>query len=453
MKPSENFNLQPPIAILGFGTEGQDALTFLRSQKITDITVCDQKSDLQLPKGIKSKLGKEAFFDLDRFRTIIRSPGVRTFEPGIQQAIATGSLVTSMTKLTLDAAGERVTAITGTNGKTTTTALAGQILSAHYGGKFIMGGNGKKPVLQEALDHPTWPILIEASSFQFHDAKKSPYIAVVTNITPDHLNWHKTMEEYIEAKTNILRHQQKSDWAILNTNNENSAKLSSFTPAQHFWVGQRRGESWVTWEKGHLMLGFDGKIQIVIHSDQLSYKTHPDNWLFSVAIAQLHFVPLTTMVEQMKLFRGVEQRLQFIRTFRDIHFYNDSSCTTPEAAMTAIGQFNPKKLILLMGGSSKNADFGEIADLIVQKGVRVYLYGQEGKRIQKAIQNAESAIPQSRLILAYDPSTDFKKIVESAFHLARPEDSISLSPACASFDMFKNSVERGKRFDEIVNDL
>jgi UDP-N-acetylmuramoylalanine--D-glutamate ligase len=444
-----NLNLESPIAILGFGTEGQDALRFLEGQGVTDITVCDQKADLKIPKGIESRLGKGALEGLSDFRTIIRSPGVRLGDPHLKEAVDAGCVITSMTKMTLDVAGERGTAVTGTNGKTTTVALAGQILAAHYGGKFIMGGNGKKPVLQEALDHPTWPILIEASSFQFHDAKKSPYIAAVTNITPDHQNWHDNMAEYIEAKSNILRHQTRSDWAILNANNENSAKLSSATPAQKFWVGERRGESWIAWEKDHLMLGFDGRVQIVIHADQLSYKTHPDNWLFAVAIAQLHFVPLSTMVEQMKLFKGVEQRLQFIRTLRDIHFYNDSSCTTPEAAMAAIGQFNPKKLILLMGGSSKNADFTEIADLIVQKGVRVTLYGQEGKRIQEAIQKAGG----KGLVLVYDQGHDFKKIVESAFKLAKPEDSISLSPACASFDMFKNSKERGGLFDQIVKGL
>lgn len=446
---SMNLNLQSPIAILGFGTEGQEALTFLRSQKIMDVTVCDHKTDLQIPLGVKSKLGPDAFSGLTKFKTIIRSPGIKYSEPGIQEAVAAGCHVTSMTKLTLDVAGERITAITGTNGKTTTTALAGQILSAHYGGKFIMGGNGKKPVLQVALDHPTWPILIESSSFQFHDSKKSPYIATVTNITPDHLNWHKTMEEYIEAKTNILRHQSKSDWAILNANDENSAKLAHFTPAQIFWVGQRRGNQWVAWEKDHLMLGFDGKVQVVIHSDQLNAKTHPDNWLFAVAIAQLHFVPLSTIVEQVKLFRGVEQRLQFVRTLRDIHFYNDSACTSPEAAMAAIRLFKPGKLILLMGGSSKNADFSELARLIVERGIRVYLYGKEGKRIQGAVQKAGG----KKLVLACDPANDFKKIVGSAFSFAKPEDSVSLSPACASFDMFKNSVERGRRFDEIVSSL
>ncbi len=444
-----NLNLESPVAILGFGTEGQDALRFLQGQGIKDITVCDQKTDLKVPDGVKTRLGKGSFEDLSDFRTIIRSPGVRLSDPQVQEAIDSGSFVTSMTKLTLDVAGDRVTAITGTNGKTTTVALAGQILAAHYGGKFIMGGNGKKPVLQEALDHPTWPILIEASSFQFHDAKKSPYIAAVTNITPDHQNWHVSMEEYIEAKKNILRHQAKSDWAILNANNENSAKLSSATPAQLFWVGQRRGPNWVVWEEGHLLLTFDGKTEMVIHKDQLNYKTHPENTLFAVVIAQLHFVPVSTMIEQMKLFRGVEQRLQFVRTFRDVHFYNDSSATTPEAAEMAIGQFDPKKLILLMGGSSKNADFSFLAQQIVEKGVRVYLYGQEGKRIQEAILGAGG----QRQILAYDQSNDFKKIIESAFKLAKPEDSISLSPACASFDMFKNSKERGYQFGQIVNQL
>lgn len=444
-----NLKIDPPVAILGFGTEGQDALRFLQGQGIADITICDQNTDLKIPSGVKSKLGHEAFFALDRFRTIIRSPGVRTFEPGIQQALSSGCHVTSMTKLTLDVAGDRVTAITGTNGKTTTVALTGQILAAHYGGKFIQGGNGQRPVLQEALDHPTWPILIEASSFQFHDAQKSPYIAAVTNITPDHQNWHASMEEYIEAKTNILRHQKSSDWVLLNANDENSAKLSSATQAQHFWVGQKRGKNWVVWEGSHLVLSFDGKEEMVIHVDQLNCKTHPDNSLFAVAIAKLHFVPLSTIVEQMKLFRGVEQRLQYVRTLHDVHFYNDSASTSPEAAMVAISQFNPRKLIMLMGGSTKNADFEGLAKMIVDKGVRVYLYGHEGKHIRDSIVEAGG----QNLVLAMDESGDFKKIIEGAIQRAMPEDSIVLSPACASFDMFKNSKERGNQFDRIVNEF
>ncbi len=441
--------LQEPIAILGFGTEGKSALDFLQSQGIKDIVICDEKPDLDIPQGIKVRLGDMAFDGLTDFKTIIRSPGVQPNLQSLQEAHELGCNVTSLTKLTLEFASDRVTAVTGTNGKTTTVALCEQILSAHYGKRLIVGGNDRYPVISKAIKHPDQPILMEVSSFQFVDLKTSPYIAAVLNITPNHLDWHESMQEYISAKENILKHQNDSDWAVLNANNENSAKLVYSTPAQQFWVGQKRGDNWVIWEDGYLKLCFDQKVENVLHFDQLNIKTHPDNLLFATAIAKLHSVPTSTIEEQMKLFNGVEHRLEFVRTLKDIHFYNDSSSTSPESAMTAIDQFLPKKLILLLGGSSKNADFSFLASEIVNQKVRVCLYGEEGQNMKEAI----LAVGGQNLILEHDKSSDFKNIIQSAYKMAKREDSIVLSPACASFDMFKNAKDRGYRFKEMVNNL
>ncbi len=441
--------LKTPIAILGFGIEGNAALDFLKSQGIDEITVCDQSEKTDIPSECKKRLGKDAFDDLSDFQTIIRSPGVRYDLPGIQQAHEIGALVTSMTKLTLELASSRITAITGTNGKTTTTALCEQILSAHYGNRLIVGGNDRKPVLQQALEHDDQPILIEASSFQFEDLKHSPYIAAILNITPNHLDWHDTLEAYTAAKTNILRHQQSSDWAVLNAADENVKKLATSTPAQPFWINEKQGDNWAVWEDGYLKISFDGKEENILHFDQLTIKTHPDNLLFAATIAKLHIVPTTTIEEQIKLFKGVEHRLEFVRTIKDIHFYNDSSSTSPESAMTAIDQFLPKKLILLLGGSSKKADFTYLAEKIVEQNVRVYLYGAEGQVIKESILSAGG----ENLILDYNKSSNFKEIIESAYQFAQPEDSIVLSPACASFDMFKNAKDRGNQFKEIAKGL
>ena len=290
---------------------------------------------------------------------------------------------------------------------------------------------------------------MEVSSFQFADLKTSPYISAVLNITPNHLDWHENMQDYISAKENIIRHQKDSDWAVLNANNENSAKLVHSTSAQQFWVGQRRGDNWAIWEDGYLKLCFDKKIENVLHFDQLNVKTHPENLLFAATIAKLHSVPVSTIEEQMKLFNGVEHRLEFIRTLKDIHFYNDSSSTSPESAMTAMDQFLPKKLILILGGSSKNAEFSFLASEIVRQGVRVYLYGEEGQNMKEVILAAGG----QNQILEHDESGDFKKIIQSAYKMAKPEDSIVLSPACASFDMFENAKDRGDKFKEMVGNL
>ncbi|MCK5614490.1 UDP-N-acetylmuramoyl-L-alanine--D-glutamate ligase, partial [Candidatus Pacearchaeota archaeon] len=340
---------------------------------------------------------------LSNFRTIIRSPGIRYDLPGIQEAHEIGCNVTSMTKLTLEVASDRITAITGTNGKTTTTALVDQILTAHYGDRLIVGGNDRQPILQQAIENEKNPILIEASSFQFEDLKTSPYIAAILNITPNHLDWHDTLEAYITAKSNLLRHQNPSDWAVLNATDENVTKLSTSTPAQVFWIGEKKGDHWAVWEDGYLQLSFDGKVENVIHFDQLNVKTHPYNLLFAAVIAKLHQVPVSTIEEQIKLFKGVEHRLEFVRTLNDIHFYNDSSSTSPESAMAAIDQFLPHKLILMLGGSSKKADFTYLAKKIVKEGVRVFLYGAEKQRIKESILSAGG----KELILETSEKTDF----------------------------------------------
>ena len=441
--------IKEPVAILGFGTEGKAALKFLKSQGIKDITVCDERPDKDIPEGIKVRLGDFAFDKLTDFHTIIRSPGVQMGLDCVKEAHDIGCNVTSLTKLTLEFASDRVTAITGTNGKTTTVALCEQILKAHYGKRLIVGGNDRHPVLEKAVKHPDQPILMEVSSFQFADLETSPYIAAVLNITPNHLDWHESLKDYISAKENILKHQDHTDWAVLNAANENSSKLIHSTPAQAFWINEKRGENWAIWDDGYLKLSFDKKIENILHYDQLNVKTHPDNLLFAAAIAKLHIVPISTIEEQIKLFNGVEHRLEFVRTVKDIHFYNDSSSTSPESAMTALDQFIPSKLILMMGGSSKKADFSFLASEIVQKRVRVYLYGEEGQLIKEAMLVAGG----EGLIIDYNQSGNFKEIIKSVYKIAKPEDNIVLSPACASFDMFKNYEERGRIFKVLCLDL
>lgn len=441
--------IESPVAILGFGVEGKAALDFLKKQGIKDITICDHDSKLTVPKDLKSKLGKDAFDDFSKFKTLIRSPGVHYQMESIQQAIELGIHVISLTKLTLELASDRITAVTGTNGKTTTTALLEQILRAHYGDRLIVGGNDREPVLQQALDHPDDPILMEVSSFQFADLEMSPYMAAVLNISPNHLDWHDTLEDYVNAKTNLLRHQKEGDWALLNARDENSEKLQYTVKDQLFWIGEKRGDNWAVWEDGYLRLAFNGTVENIVHFDQLNFKTHPDNILFAAAIAKLHIVPTSTIEEQIKLFKGVEHRLEYVRTLSDIHFYNDSSSTSPESAMAAIDQFPTSKLILMLGGSSKKADFTYLAQKIVKERVRVFLYGAEKQRVKESILIAGG----KSLILSVSEKKDFRQLVEDVYKQALPEDSIVLSPACASFDMFKNAKERGNEFKSIVNNL
>lgn len=446
MKPK----ITEPVAILGFGTEGKSALKLCQALKIEDVIILDENKAVKVPKKVKSKTGPNAFDTLNDYKTIIRSPGILNKLPSLKAAKKAGVKITSLTEITLSLAADRITAITGTNGKTTTTALVEKILKAHYGDKgLIVGGNDRQPVVEEVMKYENTPILLEASSFQFADLKISPRIGAILNITPNHLDWHMDFDDYVRAKSNILRHQTNEGWAILNANNLNSAKLTYSTIGKHFWIGDQRHSNWAVWERGYLKVCFDDRIENVLHYDQLNCKTHPDNILFAVAIAKIHEVPLTTIEEQIKLFTGVEHRLEHVRTINDVHFYNDSSSTSPESSMAAIDQFLPKKMILMLGGSSKEADFSPLAQKITDEKVRVYLYGKEKDNLEAALKEAGG----ETLILNKDASKDFKKIIQSVYELAKPEDSIVLSPACASFDMFDNAKKRGEEFKKVVGKL
>ncbi len=441
--------IKPPVAILGFGIEGQAAFEFLKAQNISDITICDEKESIDIPDNINSQLGTLAFESLTDFRTIIRSPGVHYALPGIIEAKKSGSTITSMTELTLETAANRITAVTGSNGKTTTVGMLEKILSAHYKDKIIVGGNDRKPVLQEAIKRPDEPILMEVSSFQFADIQKSPHISAILNITPNHLDWHENLEDYIHAKTNLIAHQNHTDWCILNTNDEGSSKLGSKTPSKIFWLGKKGGHDWVTWEGKDLMAQFDGKGMKILSQSDLGLKTHPDNVLCAVAVSLIHKVKPSLIKKELSKFKGTEHRLEFVKEVEGVKFYNDSACTTPESAKVAISQFPEGKLILLLGGSSKNSDFSFLAHEIIENQVRPYLYGKEGPRIKEAIK-AEN---EDYSIMAVDESADFPSIVIRAHQMAQPGDNIVLSPACASFDMFKNAKERGKMFKEIIATL
>ena len=426
-------NLKEPIAILGFGVEGKSAKSFLDNQGIKDVTICDEKEN------------PDAFNNLSDFKTIIRSPGVHYDRQEIKDAREAGATITSMTELALEIAKDRITAITGSNGKTTTTALTAEILKKHYENKLIIGGNDSKPVVREAIDNPDWPIVMEVSSFQFADLQMSPHISAVLNITPNHLDWHEDLEDYINAKNNLIQHQSKDDWAVLNTNSENSAKMANDAPGQIFWIGEKRGDNWANWENDNIVVSDE----VIINIKDIKLKTHPDNLLFSAAIAKLHKVANQTIVDVMKVFSGVEHRLEFVRKLNGISFYNDSSCTTPESAEVAIELFPPRELILMLGGSSKKTEYGFLASKIKNNNVRVYLYGKEGEIIKQAIEEA-GARDQ---IINYNQSGNFEEIINDVFSQAKKDDNIVLSPACASFDMFNNAKERGYKFKEIIEKL
>lgn len=443
------FNLNPPFAVLGYGVEGQYAVEFLMNHNLGPITVFDQRSLADLPEGMHFKRVEKDWGDLTQFGTIFRSPGVHYHLPEIQEARELGIQITSLTELTFEYARNHTTAITGSNGKTTTTNLTAHLLKQKYGDRMILGGNDHVPVLQQVLNKPIEPVLMEVSSFQFADLKISPHIAAILNITPNHLDWHTDLLDYVNAKRNLMLHQKANDWVVLNANDENLVKFGAKAKGEVVWVGEKKGDHWALWESEQLNIHLNEQDFQVIHRSDIPLKTHNDNIAFVSALALIHGLTVDQIREGLKSFKGTEHRLEYLEEKEGVKFYNDSACTTPESTQVALKQFEAGKLILLLGGSSKNSEFDYLALDIKKHGARVLLYGQEAKRIEEALidQGAEE------LILNTDYKMDFELIVKKAFELAQAGDSIVLSPACASFDMFKNSKKRGLIFKEIVRKI
>ncbi len=440
------FELKPPLAVLGYGAEGRYAVSFLLKNGLGPITVFDQKPQQDVPAGVEFQLCGKDWEPLEAFGTVLRSPGVHYDLPRLRQAKDAGAQVTSLTDLSFQVARSRITAITGSNGKTTTTNLTAHLLSRRYGEKLILGGNDHQPILDRLIQDPDSPAVMEVSSFQFADLRVSPGIAAILNITPNHLDWHENLDDYANAKRNLILHQQPGDWAVLNANDENSAKFAPDVKGNLLWVGQAQGSQWILWKEGKLVAKWEGQKIEFGSREQISLKTHQDNLAFAAGLGLIHGLEPAEIFEGLISFPGTPQRLEYVGQKDGVSFYNDSACTTPESAQVALREFPSGKLIVLLGGSSKNSEFDYLALDLKRHQTRVWLYGAEGDRIRSAIEGQDS----KDLILGQDRSGDFEGLVRQAFASAQPEDAVVLSPACASFDLFKNSKDRGAQFKSIV---
>lgn len=380
--------------ILGLGIDTQDVLPWLEKQGY-EVTILDEK------KGDK-------FENLEQYDLIVRSPSVRPLRNA-----------SSKTKLFFDNFPGKIIGITGTKGKGTTATLIYEILKAN-GKNVYLGGNIGKGVFDIPFDKDVW-VVLELSSFQLIDLHKSPHIAVVLMVTSEHMDWHRDIEEYIEAKKNIVSHQEKNDYAVVNKDYPNSVEIGKAALGKVIWISGKDKH----------------------YETQLRGEHNQENIAAAVAVAKILKIPYEDVVRN---FRGLEHRLEKVAVKNGVTFYNDSFSTVPETAMAAIKSFSELE-ILILGGSSKNSDFSELGKTINKApNIRgVILIGEEGSRIFKLLKGLKN------LKLLKD--TNMAEIVKMAYNMAKSGDVILLSPACASFGMFKNYKDRGNQFKEAVQNI
>lgn len=440
------------VAVLGFGLEGQDLVRFLLKQK-AEITVFDQKDQLEgqdyqelKRAGVNFKLGPDYLQNLAGFKFIFRSPGFKRLLPEILAAEKQGAQISSATKLFFELCPGKIIGVTGTKGKGTTATLIYEILKNDKQPVFLAGNVGQPMLsLLPRLKKGDW-VVLELSSFQLQDLKQSPHLAVVLFIASEHLDHHQNTEEYIQAKTNLVSHQKESDLAILNADDLTSSSFASLTPAKIYCFSRQKKVNGAYVQKQKIYL-FDQEIGPT-NKLQLLGQHNWDNVCAATLAASLAGSSLEAIKKTIFSFKGLEHRLEYVKTINQIAFYNDSFSTTPETTVAAIKSFK-KPLVLIAGGSEKGSDYTQLGQEIAKSTVKnLILIGQMAEKIKKAVLTAGF---QGKIL--FRPSEKMSEIVKLAFDKSKPGDIVLLSPACASFDMFKDYKQRGVQFKENVQAL
>jgi UDP-N-acetylmuramoylalanine--D-glutamate ligase len=445
------------VLVVGLGKSGVASALFLRAHGAR-VTVSDTKSGDDLRDEIPALLdhgiavetgghGERTFREQD---LIVVSPGVPVDAPLLQQARSLGGVVIGEIELAARFLAGPIVAITGSNGKTTTTTLTGEILAAG-GLATLVGGNIGTPAisLAERAKADTITVL-EVSSFQLETIQSfRPKVAVVLNITPDHLDRHKTFETYTDAKARIFENQQGDDFAVLNEDDATCVKLAARTRAQVFWFSRQKEVKQGAWVREGKILFRDGATQreiMQVSEIPLKGAHNLENVLAAICAGALMRCTPEKIRQAVIDFKAVEHRLEFVATIRGVDYYNDSKATNVDATIKAIESF-PANIHLILGGKDKGSDYSVLNDLLRQRVKRVYTIGAAAGKIESQIISARDGGPE--VVHAETLENALKK----ANGVAEGGDVVLLAPACASFDQFKNYEERGQVFKEIVRGL
>ena len=403
-------------------------------------------------RGVRLILGTEYLKGLNE-PVIFRSPGLRPDEPEILEAVRNGSILTSEMEWFLELTPARVIGITGSDGKTTTTTLTYLFLSAERelrpGGKIYVGGNIGEPLLPKVERMTKDDIaVVELSSFQLQTARVSAWRAAITNLSPNHLNWHTGMEEYIAAKTNIYKHPE-CKWFVANAENEPTKDLADRAKTEvclFSGFGRPNRLPAVYPENGIIVYeDANGKEPLLdLGLIRLPGQHNIEN--YCTALALTHGLVGRDAIESVaREFTGVAHRLEPIRTVNGVKYYNSSIDSTPTRTAAALSALAEEHPIVICGGYDKHLQFEPLAEALYAHAKAVVLTGATAEKIAAAIENTANG-----RVLPVRKVPDFKGAVEVARELAKPGDIVLLSPACASFDAFKNFEERGDTFRRIV---
>jgi len=443
------------VLVVGLGKSGISAAMFLRKRGAR-VTVSDARSAVALAKEIPSLLdagimvesGGHGLLTFRRQDLIVVSPGVPMDTPEVKQVIGYGMPVIGELELASRFLKGRVVAITGSNGKTTTTTLVGKILK-ETGLPTLVGGNIGLPVIDlvpESTDDSV--SVLEVSSFQLETIEHfHPWISVVLNITPDHLDRHGSFDNYAAMKARITENQTAEDFLVLNAEDKPTQMVAAKTRAQIFWFSTRRPIKQGAFVHGEsiVFLPREGaKTEPIMPVEEIPLKGahNVENVLAAACAARLAGAAAEKIRASVRSFKAVEHRLEFVRTVQGVEYFNDSKATNVDAAMKAVSSF-PSGIHLILGGKDKDSDYTVLSPLLRERVKAVYTIGSAAEKIERELHGVVKMVGAGTIDVA----------VREARSAAVPGDVVLLAPACSSFDQFENYEHRGRTFRQIVNEL
>ncbi len=380
--------------------------------------------------GVELEIGKHTLKSIEGADLIVVSPGVHLDIPVLEEANKRGLPIISEIELAYNFLTKPIIAVTGTNGKTTTTTLIGEMLKA-AGKKVFVGGNIGSPLV-EVDDRGLNYIVAEISSYQLETVDKfKPWISVILNVQPDHLERHHTMDEYVRQKARIFMNQRGDDYVIYNEDDPMVKKMVLGAKCQVLGFSKNRASEIITLKPEEI---------------RIPGRHNLENSLAAASAASLCGVSKEVAASVLKTFSGVEHRIEYVVNIDGIDFYNDSKGTNPDSTMVAIDTFPKRGIVLILGGRDKGTDLAPMVEKVQKKVKEVVLVGEAAKRFEDALRsNGYDRI--------HHAGASMEKAVRKSFSLASPGDVVLLSPACASFDMFSNYEERGRVYKEMVRKI
>ena len=444
------------VLVFGAGISGIGAVHLLEAQN-ANVILYDGNEKLnhnklreQLGSGSRAQiltgnLPKEVIEKLD---IAVLSPGVPTDLPVVEQMKSFQVEIIGEVELAYQFGKGEILAITGTNGKTTTTSLLGEIMSRYSDQVYVVGNIGNPYTLAAGRMTEDSITVAEMSSFQLETIVEfRPRVSAILNFTPDHLNRHHTMEAYVNAKKNIAKNQTEEDYCILNYEDPLTREFGENVRAKVlYFSSQRKLEEGIYLDQGEIVYHYEGKHEVLCHVDELQILgTHNhENAMAAAAMAAVFQVPMDVIRKSLKEFKGVEHRIEYVGEKNGVVYYNDSKGTNPDAAIKGIQAMN-RPTVLIGGGYDKGSEYTEWINSFDGKVKKLVLLGETREKIAEDARKAG--------FTDYVFADSFQSAVETAISCAEPGDAVLLSPACASWDMFPSYEVRGEKFKEIVNSL